>query len=77
MNIYYNPEKFNLEIFCEKDTGGAWEFDKSVVWRSKDNKYYFGYDSGCSWPTPFEGQGLSDLEEISEKKALAYRSKWW
>ena len=66
-NVYYSPEKFGLEILGELDFGGAWEFDKYVVWwHEETQKAYWGHDSGCSCPSPFEGfNSLEDLTEFS------------
>jgi hypothetical protein len=49
-NIYYNPEKFGLEIVGEVDfSSGYYEFDLRVVWRKKGTKILLtARDSGCS-----------------------------
>ena len=53
--FYYDPDKMNLEIIEEIDCGGGYEFDKVVVWRNKhNNELRWGWDSGCSCPSPFE-----------------------
>jgi hypothetical protein len=37
-----------------------------VVWkRLSDGQLLYGTDSGCSCPSPFEGQGVDDLAEFS------------
>lgn len=66
-NVYYNPEKHELEPVAEIDySSGSYEFDLRVVWRHKPtNKLYTGRDSGCSCPCPFEDVNrLEDLEEF-------------
>lgn len=32
-NIYYNPEKFELEQIMSSDIAGAYAFDETIVWR--------------------------------------------
>lgn len=54
-NPYYRPEKSGLSIFWEIDTAGSYEFDMFVIWERQDDKsLWWGTDSGCSCPTPFE-----------------------
>lgn len=63
MSIYYDPEKFGLEKVHELDLGESYTFDLYVVWRRKsDGALLWGYDSGCSCPSPFEDQGVDSLE---------------
>lgn len=70
-NIYYDPEKFGLEVFGEVDFGGSFEYDKLVVWRDrKTGELYTGEDSGCSCPSPFESQGLDNLTPLLSLKRL-------
>ena len=60
-NIYSDPEKFDLEIVYECDSGGSYDFDKLVIWKKKNGDLLYDTDSGCSCPIPFEGVGLPDL----------------
>lgn len=55
-SVYYNPEKYGLEIIGEVDfSDGCWQFDSLVVWRRiEDGQLFYGEDSGCSCPSPFE-----------------------
>lgn len=67
-DIYYYPEKYDLEIVTSIDySGGNYEFDYRVVWRHKSTgKLYTARDSGCSCPTPFENyMTIESLEEYS------------
>ena len=67
-DIYYHPEKYDLEIVASIDySGGHYEFDYRVVWRHiKSGKLYTARDSGCSCPMPFENyKKIEDLEEYS------------
>lgn len=53
--FYCDPDKMNLEIVEEIDCGGGWDFDKVVVWKNNhNNELRWGWDSGCSCPSPFE-----------------------
>lgn len=65
-NIYYNPEKFDLAIVVGVDFADSWEFKKVVVWRhERSGELFFGMDSGCSCPTPFEDfSGVKDLRPV-------------
>jgi len=80
-NIYDSPEKFGLVVVTEEDLGGAYEFDKWIVWRKvcKDclakrtvgvccssGRLYCANDSGCSCPTPFDGFTLEVCDSIEE-----------
>lgn len=71
-NIYYNPEKFNLEVMGEIEWSEPnYDFDMTVVWKSKRGQYWVGSDSGCSCPSPFEDfKGVEDLDGPYDKRAL-------
>lgn len=70
-NIYYNPEKFGLSIVGEIEFDEPnYSFDFGVVWKTKNNKFYYGHDSGCSCPTPFEDEGIDDLEGPFDKAEI-------
>jgi hypothetical protein len=64
VNVYYDPEKFDLEQFGEIQWGEpCYDFDLTVVWRRKaDGAFLYAEDSGCSCPSPFEQTGLDDLK---------------
>jgi hypothetical protein len=68
-NPYYDPEECGLEIFDDIDTAGSYEFDMFVIWRKlDDNTLWWGTDSGCSCPTPFEGfETLNDMNQITKE----------
>lgn len=75
-NIYYHPEKYDLEIIGEIDMADSYEFDKFVVWKSKTNgQLYVGHDSGCSCPSPFEDMEFKNLTAINSKDQLASEIK--
>lgn len=67
-NVYYDPEKFDLEIVAEHDCAGSYEFDMLVVWRQKGSgRLLWAQDSGCSCPTPFEDIFIDDMREVDAK----------
>lgn len=68
-NIYYDPEKFGLEIIWKAEAELSYEFDIVAAWGSKaTGAVYIGRDSGCSCPSPFEQytqlDSVNDLERI-------------
>lgn len=62
--IYWNPEDFGLSVVGEIQwTEPCCDFDLTVLWRDATGKLYWGDDSGCSCPMPFEAvKSLDDLE---------------
>lgn len=75
-NIYYDPEKFDLEIIETVDAGHSYEFDMLALFR-RGNNFYIGTDSGCSCPLPFEGVGVNDLTEIDNLGTLLTEVATW
>ena len=75
MNIYYNPEKFGLEIVASLDLGGGYEYDTYLVFK-KDGKLYSASDSGCSCYEPFDGIGVEDLDELTWENFSADMDDW-
>lgn len=70
-NIFYDPEKFGLEIFDHiEDDNASYSFDDFVIFKNKDGKLFYLQDSGCSCPTPFDGMGIDDLTEINDINQL-------
>lgn len=62
---YSSPERHDLTLvgtvhrYCE-----AYEFDMVAVWVHDDGRIFWGQDSGCSCPSPFEGCELKDLDQV-------------
>lgn len=85
MNIYFDPEKFGLEIVGEVEwSDECYQFDKTVVWRDPQSQALFvASDSGCSCPSPFESHGRDTLTPISRTQDLidyfeqAKRESFW
>lgn len=73
-NMYYDPEKFGLTIVGEIDRADSYEFDKFVVWRKADGSTWYCTDSGCSCPSPFEDEGINDLQPFSEEALRSWVS---
>ncbi len=73
---YYSPEKFGLTTIGEIDfSDGCYQFDLTVVWRNASGQLFYGDDSGCSCPSPFERQGLDDLTASSFADLQAHLEK--
>lgn len=66
-NVYYSPEKFDLEPVDEIEySSGSYEFDTRVVWSHRPTgRLLTARDSGCSCPTPFEDYTLESLEVVN------------
>jgi hypothetical protein len=66
MNIYYNPEHFELRPVAEIDySDGNYCFDLRVVWEHRPTGDLLTMrDSGCSCPTPFEDLSLESLDKL-------------
>jgi hypothetical protein len=55
-DVYSSPENYGLKIVGEIEwTDGCYQFDRTVLWVTEDGTLYWGNDSGCSCPSPFEG----------------------
>lgn len=71
-DIYYAPEKHGLTTVGEFDmSDGCYQFNLFVVWRDEAGTYYWGSDSGCSCPSPFETFTVSDLTAGTSHQAAA------
>lgn len=65
INLYDNPEKFDLIVVGElNDPGANWSFDDLVVWQHDSGRLFYAQDSGCSCPSPFEN--LTEIESATE-----------
>ena len=73
-NIYYDPQKFGLEMVGEVEwVGASYEFDLTGVWKEKRGVYWIGNDSGCSCPSPYEDLTKEDLYGPYNKAQLKER----
>jgi|SRR5687768_2287599 len=73
-DLYYNPDKFGLEVVVEVEwSEPCYDFDLTVVWIDKDGTYYWASDSGCSCPSPFEDYNrLEDANSGTKWEAINY-----
>lgn len=75
-NPYYHPEVHGLTIVGSVDCDGDYGFDMFVVW-TDGKALYWGQDSGCSCPSPFEDANtLGDLCSGSRKECLRAIDAW-
>lgn len=60
-NVYYNPEKYGLTIIGEVSWWQpCYGFDFTLVLMDEEGKFWWGRDSGCSCPEPFENHKFPD-----------------
>ena len=71
-NVYYNPEKFDLEIVaCLDEDNLSYEYNTFIVLCHRPSgRLFYADDQGCSCPTPFEnyhfkGPDDTNLTEIN------------
>lgn len=86
-NIYYTPEAFGLTIVAMVEREPNYDFDMVVVWKDQDGNAYWGQDSGCSCPSPFEdyhtvdslerlnGQTMRNLESAVDSLSVSVAEK--
>ena len=62
-DVYDNPSHFGLEVLGTIEWDDYdYEFNMTLVAKDADGKLYWGSDSGCSCPSPFEDFcSLADL----------------
>ena len=72
VNVYYHPEQSGLETVGEIEFSDEnYQFDLLVVWqRKEDGAFFYGTDSGCSCPTPFEG--VRSVEELIRLTSISH-----
>lgn len=74
-NVYNSPEKHGLEIIDSMNlTDESYSFDIFAVWYHEEtDRWFYGRDSGCSCPSPFEDftseNSLSEFHTWSELAA--------
>lgn len=66
-NIYYNPEKYDLEVVFELELAKSYAFDTHVIYRHKDGRHFYMHDAGCSCPTPFEDVRFEDMQLVTRE----------
>lgn len=70
--IYARPETHGLRTIGEIEwSDGCYQFDLTVVWQDTGTgALYYGDDSGCSCPSPFEDKDRTDLVLIDRPQVL-------
>jgi hypothetical protein len=65
-DVYNSPEKHGLQIIDSMNlTDESYSFDIFAVWyHAETNRWFYGQDSGCSCPSPFED--FTDESSLSE-----------
>ena len=74
-NPVYNPSSWGLNIIGSVELNGeSYQFNKIYVWKRQDGKVFYGQDSGCSCPTPFEDfHSYSDMIEVTKESLNTLR----
>lgn len=67
--VWSEPDMFGLKIVGVVQREPCYDFNMCVVWKHKGGKHYFGFDSGCSCPSPFE-----DVDSIDKLSRLHRRN---
>ena len=66
-NIYYNPEKYGLEVVdIIDDPNSCYSFDSVLVVKNATGRVGWLADSGCSCPVPYEDFGVDDIQWLPE-----------
>lgn len=53
-DVYHNPEVFGLTQIAIVEEDESYQFNMIVAWRDESGRVYWGHDTGCSCPSPFE-----------------------
>lgn len=66
-DVYYQPENFGLTQVAQIEWAEPdYSFNMGVVWKDADGQLFYGEDSGCSCPSPFEDfTSLESLEKLT------------
>lgn len=76
-NVYSSPEEYGLEIIHTlEDPHASYDFAMFVIWEEGTGRLFYGEDSGCSCPTPFESfYKLEDLQELTKENWPEFREE--
>ena len=80
MNVYDEPEKYGLRRVLElNDPDASYSFDMFVIWlRESDGQLFYGIDSGCSCPSPFEDvSGIEMLSQLGDMQSFERELVAW
>lgn len=77
-NPYSSPKACGLELVdCIDRSDGNYQFDFCCIWE-RDKSLFYGYDSGCSCPVPFEDfHCLADLTYLGNIKEFEKEIRSW
>lgn len=65
-NVYYEPEKFNLQIIGMMEENLSYAFHMLVSWQHiPSGRVFWREDSGCSCPSPFEDEHFASPDNTS------------
>lgn len=72
-NPYTHPDSVGLEFVGEVEwSRRSYQFDLTAVWRdTTTGAFYWGSDSGCSCPRPFENTTYDELNTGTKFEVLA------
>lgn len=76
---YNDPEDFGLRIIaCIDLSDGYYQFDYFVVWEEiETGRLFYGEDSGCSCPAPFEDvKSIADLTPVGSHDEILSRAEY-
>ncbi|MFE6493402.1 hypothetical protein [Streptomyces sp. NPDC057748] len=78
-DVYSSPEKFGLTTVGTLSADLYYEFSMLVVWRrTEDGVLFWGTDSGCSCPSPFEGcTSVNELRRVDDVSEFVREARLW
>ena len=75
-NVYNHPERYGLKIVGEVEWSvPCYSFDFTLVLEDGDGNLWWGSDSGCSCPSPFEDHEFPEDFETGSKYELVKHLK--
>src|SRR5690606_13332697 len=75
-NVYNHPERYGLKIVGEVEWSvPCYSFDFTLVLEDGDGNLWWGSDSGCSCPSPFEEHEFPEDFETGSKYELVKHIK--
>ena len=74
-NPNYSPESWGLRIVGQIELSEPnYSFNTLIIWKRVDGKVFYGQDSGCSCPSPFENfHHFSDMSEVTKESLNSLR----
>lgn len=86
-DLYYNGEALGYRVVVVGEEPLRYEFNIRMLIEGPDGGFWFGADSGCSCPSPFEGfDSIGDFtrvfspadveREVGDDRALGENANW-